>query len=194
MIRFFDIVISIFGIILFSPAFVLISLFIILESKGGVFFKQERVGKNFVHFKIYKFRTMVATQNENIRLTVANDKRITRFGKFLRDNKIDEIPQLFNVLKGEMSIVGPRPEVPEYVKYYNNEQRQILSIKPGITDIASIEFSDESNILSEASDPEQYYISQIMPKKIKLNMVYLKNKSLGNYIKIIFETIKLIFK
>ena len=137
---------------------------------------------------------MVVTQNEGLLLTTINDKRITKIGKILRSSKFDEIPQLFNVIKGDMSIVGPRPEVPRYVKYYNKEQIKILSIKPGITDIASIEFSNENDILANAEDPEQYYISQIMPRKIDLNMVFLKNKSIRTYLSIILKTIKLFFK
>jgi lipopolysaccharide/colanic/teichoic acid biosynthesis glycosyltransferase len=194
MIRLFDIVISIFGIILLFPLFIIISIFIALEFNGGILFIQERVGKNGTHFRIFKFRTMVTNQPEGLSLTVSNDKRITKFGKFLRANKLDELPQLFNVIKGDMSLVGPRPEVPEYVKYYSQEQRQILSLKPGITDLASIEFSNENYILAEVTDPEQYYISHIMPRKINLNLVYLQNKNLKNYFKIIFKTIKLIFK
>jgi len=194
MIRFFDLIISIFGIILLLPLFIVISIFIAIESNGGVFFIQERVGKNGIHFKIYKFRTMVVTPTEAHRLTIRNDKRITKVGRILRISKLDELPQLFNVIIGNMSIVGPRPEIPEYVKYYNQEQSKILSIKPGITDIASIEFSDESDILAEVINPEQYYISYIMPRKIDLNLVYLQNKNLKNYFKIIFETIKIIFK
>jgi len=194
MFRFLDLIISIFGIILLLPLMILISILISLGSDGCIIFSQKRVGKNGIHFNIYKFRTMVVTQNEGLLLTTINDKRITKIGKILRSSKFDEIPQLFNVIKGDMSIVGPRPEVPRYVKYYNKEQIKILSIKPGITDIASIEFSNENDILANAEDPEQYYISQIMPRKIDLNMVFLKNKSIRTYLSIILKTIKLFFK
>ncbi len=194
MIRIFDLVFSILGLIFLSPLFLVISVFIVIESSGGVLFSQVRVGQNGLHFRLYKFRTMKRSDFESISLTVHNDRRITRVGKVLRSYKLDELPQLYNVLKGEMSIVGPRPEVPEFVKYYTEEQKVILSIKPGITDLASIEFSDESALLTGSSDPKQYYISHIMPQKIVLNTYYLQNRNISNYFKIILKTITVLFK
>jgi lipopolysaccharide/colanic/teichoic acid biosynthesis glycosyltransferase len=194
MIRLFDLIISVIGMIVLFPLLLVISVFIVLESEGGVLFQQERVGKNGIIFRIIKFRTMVPDQSDNRLLTTVNDQRITRTGKFLRAYKLDELPQLFNVIAGDMSIVGPRPEVPVYVKCYTEEQKQILTIKPGITDLASIEFSNEGEILAEAENPERYYVEKIMPRKIKLNMVYLKDRTINNYFKIIFATIKLMFR
>ncbi len=192
MIRLFDILFSILGLILLIPLLIIISISISIESKGGIIFSQERVGKKGIHFRLYKFRTMTRSGSDSLILTVKNDNRITRVGKFLRTYKLDELPQLFNVLKGEMSIVGPRPELPEFVKYYNEEQREILLIKPGITDLASIEFSDESSLLEGSSDLKEYYIAQIMPKKINLNSFYLHDRSLRNYFRIIFKTFKVL--
>ncbi|MFO7891114.1 MAG: sugar transferase [bacterium] len=194
MIRFFDLLISITGILIFSPVILIISLIIPVESKGGVFFTQPRVGKNGKIFTIYKFRTMVINYPKKLLLTTDNDTRITRMGLFLRSKKLDELPQLFNVIKGEMSIVGPRPEVPEYVNYYSPEQKEILKVKPGITDLASIEFSNESELLTELDNPEKYYIENIIPQKIDLNMEYIRNRSLKNYFRIIFQTLKTILK
>ncbi len=194
MIRFFDLLFSFFGLILLMPLFFIISLVIILESGGCVFFLQKRVGLFGHEFTILKFKTMRSSGSDSLLLTTNKDTRITRSGRILRKYKLDELPQLINVLKGEMSIVGPRPEVPSYVKYYSNEQRKILSIKPGITDYASIAFSNESSLLAKAPDPEKYYIEIIMPQKIRLNALYLNNMTPGNYFSIIFITITLIFR
>jgi lipopolysaccharide/colanic/teichoic acid biosynthesis glycosyltransferase len=194
MIRFFDFLLSFLGLVLLTPLFIIISLAIALESKGSVLFLQKRVGLNGSEFILLKFRTMRPSESDRLLITTIKDKRITKVGGFLRKYKLDELPQLVNVLKGDMSIVGPRPEVPEYVKYYNPEQRKILSIKPGITDYASIKFSDESIILAEAEDPQKLYIEKIMPQKIRLNYIFLHNRSLGNYFKIIIRTTMLFFK
>lgn len=193
--RTFDIISSTIGLIILSPIFILISLCIKLDSKGTIFFKQVRVGKNKKIFKIYKFRTMV-TDAEKIgkQITVGNDCRITKVGKFIRKYKIDELPQLINVLKGEMSLVGPRPEVPRYVELYDKYQEQILLVQPGITDYASIEFRNENDILGKSSNPEETYIKDIMPTKIELNLKYIKNISLYEDFKLIIKTLKAIVK
>lgn len=193
MIRLFDLLLALTGLILLFPLYIIISLIIYLESGGKVFFFQKRVGLNGVEFTLYKFRTMITTNSKSLNLTVRNDPRITRTGRLLRKYKLDELPQLLNVLKGDMSIVGPRPELPEYVKYYTKEQKKILSIKPGITDYASIEFSREEDLLAEESDPIKFYIERIMPQKIRLNTLFLNNRDLGSYFKIIFRTLLIYF-
>ena len=193
--RLFDIVASSIGLILLSPILILIAICIKLDSKGPVFFKQVRVGKNKELFKIYKFRTMV-TDAEKLgkQITVGNDTRITKVGTFIRKCKLDELPQLINVLNGDMSLVGPRPEVPKYVDLYDDYQEQILLVQPGITDYASIEFRNESEILGESENPESKYINDIMPYKIELNIKYIKNISLYEDLKLITRTIKAIAK
>lgn len=193
--RLFDIGASSIGLILLSPILILIAICIKLDSKGPVFFKQIRVGKNKDLFKIYKFRTMV-TDAEKLgkQITIGNDTRITKVGTFIRKCKLDELPQLINVLNGDMSLVGPRPEVPKYVELYDEYQKQILLVQPGITDYASIEFRNESEILGESKDPENKYINDIMPYKIELNIKYIKNISLYEDLKLITRTIKAIAK
>lgn len=193
--RGFDIFFSLLGLLLLSPVFLLISFSLKLDSKGPVFFKQVRVGKHGKEFKIFKFRTMVEdAEKKGMQITVGKDSRITRVGKFLRNNKLDELPQLINVLLGSMSFVGPRPEVPKYVNMYTNEQKIILLVRPGITDIASIEFIDENSILENRNNPEQAYINEIMPLKIELNMKYLRDISLWHDIKLIILTLIKIIK
>lgn len=193
--RIFDIVASLGGLIVLSPMLIIVAICIKLDSKGPVFFKQKRVGKNKKIFEIYKFRTMV-TDAEKLgkQITVGNDSRITRVGKFIRKCKLDEFPQLINVVKGEMSLVGPRPEVPRYVELYDEYEEQILLVQPGITDYASIEFRNENEILGNSSDPEETYIEEIMPTKIELNMKYIRNISLAQDIKLILNTILAILK
>lgn len=193
--RSFDIIASFCGLIILSPMLLIVSLAIKLDSKGPVFFKQKRVGKNNKIFEIYKFRTMV-TDAEKLgkQITVGNDSRITRVGKFIRKFKLDEFPQLINVLKGEMSLVGPRPEVPRYVDLYDEYQSQILFVQPGITDYASIEYRNENEVLGESENPEKTYIEEIMPTKIELNMKYIKNISLFEDIRLIVNTILVILK
>lgn len=195
MIRFFDIFFSAFGLIILSPFFIIISLWIVLDSKGGIFYKQIRVGKNNIDFRLYKFRSMAVGSDKKGLITVgARDSRITRSGYFLRKYKIDELPQLINVLKGNMSLVGPRPEVRKYVDMYTDEQRKVLGVRPGITDYASIEYMDENNILAQAPNPDKAYIEQVLPDKINYNMKYIKNKSIKEYFKIIVLTIVKIIK
>lgn len=187
--RLFDIVASFGGIIVLFPLIVIVSILIKLTSKGPVLFKQVRVTKNGRLFKIYKFRTMRENSEGNKQITVGNDSRITGIGHILRKTKLDELPQLFNVLKGEMSLVGPRPEVPKYVELYTEEQREILKVSAGITDYASIYFSNESELLGEAENPEEFYIKKIMPYKIELNKKYIKEIGIVTDIKLIILTI-----
>lgn len=189
MIRFFDILFSGIGLIILSPLFLVLYILIRLESKGGGFYSQQRIGKDGVPFNLYKFRSMRKDADKKGLITVGgHDPRITRIGYFIRKYKLDELPQLFNVLKGDMSLVGPRPEVEKYTKLYTPEQRKVLSVVPGITDWASIEYVDENVILGKAEDPDKAYIEQVMPDKIKYNMKYINNRSIGEYFKIIFTT------
>ncbi|MGZ3866710.1 MAG: sugar transferase [Bacteroidia bacterium] len=188
--RCFDIVFAIIGILFFSPFLILIAIAIMVDSRGGIFYKQVRVGKNNVDFKILKFRTMKVNSDKSGLLTVgARDNRITRVGYFLRKYKLDELPQLFNVLSGEMSFVGPRPEVRKYVEMYNAEQKKVLDVKPGITDYASIEYSNENEVLAKSNTPEQTYINEIMPHKLSLNLKYINEQSFFTDVRIIFRTI-----
>ena len=188
--RLFDITASFFGIIILSPLLIFIGLWVELSSKGGVFYKQIRVGKNNKDFKLYKFRSMRVNSDKQGLLTVGSkDSRITKAGYFIRKYKIDELPQLFNVLKGDMSFVGPRPEVRRYVDLYSKEQMKVLSVRPGITDPASIKYRNENDILSSASNPEEYYIQHIMPDKLKINIDYINTQTFIKDIKIIFQTI-----
>ncbi|MBQ2397234.1 MAG: sugar transferase [Bacteroidales bacterium] len=188
--RLFDITASFFGIIILSPLLIFIGLWVGLSSKGGVFYKQIRVGKNNKDFKLYKFRSMRVNSDKQGLLTVGSkDSRITKAGYFIRKYKIDELPQLFNVLKGDMSFVGPRPEVRRYVDLYSKEQMKVLSVRPGITDPASIKYRNENDILSSQSNPEEYYIQHIMPDKLKINIDYINTQTFIKDIKIIFQTI-----
>ena len=189
MIRLFDLVFSFLGLVILLPFFLLIALLIVLDSRGGVFYRQSRVGKDGKDFKLYKFRSMRTGADKRGLITVGEkDSRITRVGYFLRKYKLDELPQLINVLKGEMSLVGPRPEVRKYVDLYTPEQRKVLSVVPGITDYASIEYVDENRILGGATDPDKVYVEEILPDKIRYNMKYIEHRSLKEYFKIIFLT------
>ena len=192
--RIFDIILSLFGLMILFPFMLIIAILIKLDSKGPVFFKQIRVTKNGREFKIFKYRTMRVGSDKYSQITVGKDNRITKIGAFLRKYKLDEIPQLINVLIGDMSLVGPRPEVPKYVALYTKEQKEILKVRAGITDYASIEFSDENDLLASEEDPEKAYIEKIMPKKIELNKKYLSEISILTDIKIILLTIKKILK
>ena len=192
--RIFDIILSLFGLMILFPFMLIIAILIKLDSKGSVFFKQIRVTKNEREFKIFKYRTMRVGSDKYSQITVGKDNRITKIGAFLRKYKLDEIPQLINVLLGDMSLVGPRPEVPKYVALYTKEQKEILKVRAGITDYASIEFSDENDLLASEEDPEKAYIEKIMPKKIELNKKYLSEISILTDIKIILLTIKKILK
>ena len=188
--RLFDIFFSIIGLTILIPIFLLISLLIIIDSKGGIFYKQVRVGLNGKDFTLLKFRSMRANSDRQGLLTVGGrDNRITRMGYFIRKYKLDELPQLINVLLGEMSLVGPRPEVRKYVDMYTTEQKKVLNIKPGITDFASIEYSNENELLGNATNPEQVYINEIMPAKLNLNLKYISEQGFMTDMKIIFRTI-----
>ena len=190
MIKAIDFLLALIGLIILSPVLILVALFIKLTSKGPVFFMQSRVGKDGKDFKVFKFRTMY-TQAEKLGfLTVGGkDNRITAIGYYLRKFKIDELPQLLNVLKGEMSLVGPRPEVRRYVDMYSIDQIKALNVLPGITDYASIAYRNENEMLASASNPEEYYIKEIMPNKIELNFKYINNRSVTEYFKIIGMTL-----
>ena len=188
--RLFDIFSSLLGLVILFPFLIAISVLIFVNSRGGVFYRQIRVGKNGKDFKLWKFRTMQPDSDKNGLLTVGGrDARITSLGYYLRKYKLDELPQLMNVFVGEMSVVGPRPEVRKYVDLYTSEQLQVLDVQPGITDYASIEYANENDLLAESSDPENKYIQQVMPAKLKLNMKYIAEKSLGTDLKIIFRTL-----
>jgi len=189
--RLFDTFFSFLGLIMLSPAFLIISFLIRVSSSGPVFFRQERVGKNGKIFKIYKFRTMQkdAPYIGNKFATPKDDPRITKVGYILRRTNIDELPQLINIIRGEMSLVGPRPEVPEVVNLYEKEYKKILLIKPGMTDFASLEFRREDDILASAKDAYRYYIQEIVPKKLELNFKYLEKQSFLLDTKLIFKTI-----
>ena len=193
--RLFDIVLSIFGILFLIPILLVISILIVLDSRGDVFFIQKRVGKNNIDFSLYKFRTMSAGSEKKGLLTVgAKDNRITKIGYYLRKYKLDELPQLFNVLFGDMSLVGPRPEVRKYVDLYTDNQKEILKVRPGITDYASIEYFNENEVLAKSSNPEQTYIDEIMPHKVELNRKYISEIGVFTDCKIIMRTISKIFK
>lgn len=191
MIRFFDILFSIIGLVLLSPLFTVLYLLIRIESQGGGFYSQERIGKNGKPFKLFKFRSMRIGSDKKGLITIGEkDNRITKTGFILRKYKLDELPQLWNVFIGDMSLVGPRPEVKKYTDLYTKEQKQVLQVRPGITDWASIKYVDENKILGESKDPDEAYVNLIMPNKIKLNMVYIQHQTLGEYFKIIFTTFK----
>lgn len=189
--RFIDILFSFIGCIVLTPLFLIISILIIIDSKGGIFYKQLRVGKNEVDFYLFKFRTMHINADKLGLLTVGGrDYRITKIGYYLRKYKLDELPQLLNVLLGDMSLVGPRPEVKKYVELYSKEQKQVLSVRPGITDYASILYFEENELLAKSSDPEKTYIEEIMPHKLSLNIDYIKHKNTFTDISIILKTVK----
>jgi lipopolysaccharide/colanic/teichoic acid biosynthesis glycosyltransferase len=193
--RILDFIIALIGVIALLPLFIVIALLIKLTSRGSIFFKQIRVGQYGKSFSIYKFRTMVNSK-KGLKLTIGKDPRVTKLGHVLRKTKLDELPQLINVLKGDMSLVGPRPEVPEYVNYYpSNIKEIVLSVKPGITDFASIEMIDENLILAKSSDPEQEYINNILPKKLEYGVKYVNKQNLALDIYLILLTlIKIIIR
>jgi lipopolysaccharide/colanic/teichoic acid biosynthesis glycosyltransferase len=189
--RLFDIVLSVVGIVLLSVPLLVVSVCILLTDWGPVFFRQVRVGRGGREFRILKFRTMVVNAERlGAQITVGHDPRITRIGRFLRKTKLDELPQLLNVLGGSMSFVGPRPEVPKYVALYTDEQRKVLSVRPGITDLASIKYHRESEILAAAGkDWEKAYLEQVMPDKLRLNLEYLARRSLWLDLRLILKTL-----
>ncbi|MCD4683255.1 MAG: sugar transferase [Bacteroidales bacterium] len=192
--RLFDLLFSVLGLIILSPLFIILSIIIVVDSKGGVFYFQQRVGKNNTDFGLIKFRTMVEKSDKAGLLTIGEeDNRITKAGKWLRKYKLDELPQLYNILKDEMSFVGPRPEVRKYVDLYNYGQLKVLSVKPGLTDYASMKYINESEILATFGDPEKVYIEKIMPEKLVLNLQYIKEKGFFTDIKILYKTILKVF-
>ena len=191
--RIFDVTASACGLILLSPLFLGIAVIIKLTSKGPVFYIQKRMGKNFKEFNLYKFRSMIVdADKKGLQITSGDDPRITKIGKFIRKTKLDELPQLINVLKGDMSLVGPRPEVKKYVMLKKEDYEKVLSVKPGITDLAAIEFRDEEKILEKYNDKEKAYIEIILPKKIELYKKYIDNISFKNDINIILKTLKVL--
>jgi len=193
LIRFLDIIFSFFGLLIICPLIILISILIKLSSPGTIFFIQKRVGLKNKDIHVYKFRTMYVGSEKSGFLTVgSSDIRITPIGGFLRKFKLDELPQLFNVLKGDMSLVGPRPEVRKYVDLYNDHQKKILFLKPGITDWASIKFINENELLNNSLNPETFYVNEILPEKLELSMQY--NYTVQEYFIIIFSTILKILK
>ena len=194
--RLFDFFFSLLGVIMLLPLFLFISLWIKIDSSGPVFFRQERVGRFGKSFRIFKFRTMcLDAEAKGRQITVGEDPRITRSGRFLRHYKLDELPQLLNVVSGEMSLVGPRPEVPRYVALYPAAVReQVLSVPPGITDYASIEYKDENAILGRAADPDRAYIEEVMPVKLGYYQRYVAERSLWVDFMLIMKTLKVIIK
>ncbi len=187
--RIFDIVSSVSALVILFPFLVIISIWILVDSRGGIFYKQIRVGKNKKEFSLLKFRSMRPDSDKSGQLTVGNDSRITGVGKILRKTKLDEIPQLLNVIMGDMSIVGPRPEVPKYVTLYNTSQQKVLNVLPGLTDYASLEYIDEQSVLGKSDNPEKTYIDEVMPAKLELNLKYIEERSFMVDIKLIFKTI-----
>jgi lipopolysaccharide/colanic/teichoic acid biosynthesis glycosyltransferase len=192
--RLFDISLSFLSLVLLLPVFLVFSVWIILDSRGGACYRQYRVGRHNRDFRLLKFRTMYMKSDEQGLLTVGEeDKRITRAGRFLRKYKLDEFPQLWNILIGQMSFIGPRPEVRKYVDLYTPGQMKVLDVRPGLTDYASMAYIDENRLLGESEDPEKTYIEIIMPAKLALNQKYIEEQSLGNDIKILLKTVKNIF-
>lgn len=189
--RLFDVLTSLIILLIFFPFGLLIAILILVSSRGGVFYRQERIGKNGKAFKLFKFRTMRPDSDKAGKLTVGmRDPRITKVGLFIRKFKLDEFPQFLNVLAGQMSIVGPRPEVKQYVDMYSEDQKGVLKVKPGITDYASLEYFNENEILGKAENPEKVYIEEVMPAKLELNKKYISNPTIGHDIKIMWLTFK----
>ena len=195
MIRLCDILFSFFGLLFLSPLFLFVALWIVIDDPGPVFYRQQRVGKDGKNFGLLKFRSMRKDADKMSLITIGDrDPRVTCAGYYIRKYKLDELPQLWNVLVGEMSLVGPRPEVRKYVDLYTNEQRKVLSVRPGITDYASIEYIDENRLLAASSDPDKTYIEEIIPAKIALNMRFINHQTLGEYFKIILLTLTKIIR
>lgn len=186
--RLFDMVCAALGLLVLSPVLLVCALLVGLTSPGGVLFRQERVGKDGVPFTIYKFRSM-RKDNAGLKISTSGDSRITPVGRVLRKAKLDELPQLWNVLKGDMSFVGPRPEVREYTDLYTPEQRQVLLVRPGITGLASIRYRNENDLLSASADPNRTYIEEVMPAKLALDLEYIPRTCVSYDIKLILETL-----
>ena len=191
--RFADFIIALLGLIIFSPLLIIIAILIKIDSKGPIFYRQVRVARYNNDFKIFKFRTMFVNSDKKGLLTIGErDPRVTKIGYYLRKNKLDELPQLINVVFGDMSFVGPRPEVRSYVKLYTEEQMKVLKVRPGITDLASIEFRNENELLNEQDDPNKFYIDVIMQKKLSINLEYLKERNLIKDFVVVLKTFKAI--
>ncbi len=189
--RLFDIIASGVGLIILSPLFIVLAIWIKFDSNGPVFYRQIRVGKDNIDFKLFKFRSMRPNADKLGLITVGGrDPRVTRSGYYIRKYKLDEFPQLINVFKGDMSLVGPRPEVRKYVDMYTSEQLRVLSVRPGITSLASIRYRNENDILAASSDPERCYIEQVMPDKVAIDLEYVNRATLWNDIKLIFSTFR----
>lgn len=192
--RLFDIGASLIALILLSPLFLVLSIWILLDDGAPLFFTQTRLGKHQVPFKLYKFRSMYKDAESRGQLTVGeSDPRVTKSGLFIRKFKLDEFAQLINVLNGEMSIVGPRPEVPKYVAFYTKEQLKVLSVRPGLTDTSAIYYINEDEILGKADNPEKAYIEEILPKKLALQLEYVEQQSFTGDVRLILKTIRKIF-
>lgn len=188
--RTFDIIASTIGLVLLLPLFLMVAIWIKLDSRGPVFYRQQRVGKGNKDFSMYKFRSMVTGADKGSLITIGKrDSRLTSSGYFIRKYKIDELPQLINVIKGDMSLVGPRPEVRKYVDMYNAEQLHVLDVRPGITDMASIKYRNENELLEKSADPDRYYVEVIMPDKLSINLEYVKHHSFWYDAKLIFSTL-----
>jgi lipopolysaccharide/colanic/teichoic acid biosynthesis glycosyltransferase len=193
--RCFDILLALAGLLLLAPLMLVLSLLVRVDSPGPIIFKQTRIGKNFRPFRIYKFRSMVdATAPQGSTITVGADPRITRVGRFLRKLKLDELPQLFNVLKGDMSFVGPRPEVPEFVELFKTDFAEVLKVRPGITDLGSLKYRDEAALLERAQDSRAEYINHVLPDKIQLAKQYIAQSSLVFDFKVIMRTLGAILR
>lgn len=192
--RLFDIIFSFLGLTVLSPLFLLLAVWIKLDSRGPVFYRQVRVGRHNRDFRIFKFRSMRVGSDKGSLVTIGGrDPRVTRSGYYIRKFKLDELPQLINVLIGDMSFVGPRPEVRKYVDMYTTEQLHVLDVRPGITDEASIAYRNENELLDTAADPERFYIETVMPDKLRINLQYVQNHSLWGDIKLIFKTLSVVF-
>ncbi|MGD9493720.1 MAG: sugar transferase [Bacteroidales bacterium] len=188
--RLFDLFFSFFSILILLIPGLILALIIVIESRGGAFYRQVRVGRNEKLFRLMKFRTMFSGSDSKGLLTVGStDSRVTGFGRFLRKSKMDELPQMLNIFAGHMSFVGPRPEVPKYVAMYSDEQKNVLRVRPGLTDYASLEYINESDLLAKQSEPERFYIETVMPAKLSLNLKYIKEMSCATDMKIIFRTL-----
>src|SRR6058998_708802 len=192
--RMFDLTVALLGLLLLLPLFIAVSILIKADSLGPVFFRQERMGKGFRPFLIYKFRTMVQNSfNKGGSLTVGEDPRITRFGRLLRKTKMDELPQLINVLKGDMSLVGPRPEIRQYVELFRQDYQEILRVRPGITDLASLKYRNEAAFLGQSSNPQEEYVTRVLPDKIGLAKEYLDRSSFFFDLSLILRSLPKLF-
>ena len=192
--RCLDLALAVPGVLILAPLFGMLTIFIKLDSRGPAFFRQVRVGRNGRTFRIFKFRTMVHTiagdaEAHGAQITVGADQRITRVGQFLRRTKLDELPQLLNVVKGEMTLVGPRPEVPHYVAQYGEAEKPLLALTPGITSVASLQFRRESELLAAQAEPETFYLTQLMPEKVRIDLAYARQATVMSDLAVIAKTL-----